>query len=131
MTLKPNKEKIAGKIANVILWVQTQTAIRMNRLKNLKFILVTFCFISGSLSIYFIVDAFVSRPKQNLKIDHIRTVRSIEESSEEIYSNKIPDEIYQQIQDYKRYADSIGEPIRPGLADSMRILEDMYLQQQK
>ena len=126
-----NKDKVAQKVAGGILKVQSAFANRMNKIKNLKVFLICFCVISGSLSIYFFVDAIVSKPKAKIKIDHIRTPRPAYEPNEEMYDNKIPDEIYQQIQDYKRYADSIGEPIRPGLADSMRILEEMYLQQQK
>lgn len=45
--------------------------------------------------------------------------------------NVMPADIYEQIQDYKKYMDSIGQPIRPGMLDSMRILEEIYLQQQK
>ena len=126
-----NKDKVANKIAKGILKIQTYFSNRMNKLKYLKLFLICFCFVSGSLSIYFFVDAIVSKPKVKIKIDRIQTPRPIYERDEEMYNNKIPDEIYQQIQAYKRYADSTGEVIRPGLADSMRILEEMYLQQQK
>lgn len=134
MTSEPktgNKDKVAQKVAQGILKVQTSFSNRMNKLKYLKLFLIWFCFISGSLSIYFFVDAIVSKPKVKIKIDHISSPRPIYEHDEEMYNNKIPDEIYKQIQAYKRYADSTGEIIRPGLADSMRILEEMYLQQQK
>jgi hypothetical protein len=45
--------------------------------------------------------------------------------------NPVPDEMYQNIQEYKRYMDSLGEPIRPSLLDSIKILEEIYSQQKK
>lgn len=127
---KGTKDKVAQKIAGSILNFQNAISSRMNKLKSLKLILICFCVVSGSLSIYFLVDAIVSKPKPKIKIDHIRTPQPIHEPSEELYDERIPDEIYFGIRDYRKYMDSIGEVIRPGLADSMRILEEMYLQQQ-
>jgi hypothetical protein len=86
---------------------------------------------SAGISSYLLIDSIVSKPKAKIRIDRIRTPRQNYEPDEEMYDNKIPDEVYRQIQDYKKFADSTGEKIRPGLADSMRILEDMYLEQQK
>src|SRR5688572_2859568 len=117
---KGTKDKVAQKIAGGILNFQNAFSNRMNRLKSLKLILICFCVISGSLSIYFLVDAIVSKPKQKIRIDHIRTPKPIYEPSEELYDERIPDEIYFGIQEYRRYMDSTGEAIRPGLADSMR-----------
>ena len=131
MTSESNKEKIAGKIANAIITVQSRFSNRVNRLKNLKLFLIIFCIVSGSLSIYFLVDSIVSKPKSKIRIDRIRTPRPAYETPEEMYDEKIPVEIYQDIQNYRRYMDSTGQTISPGLADSMRVLEEMYLQQQK
>jgi hypothetical protein len=131
MTSESNKEKVAGKIANAILRVQNMAATRMNRFKYLKVLLISFCITSAGLSVYFFVDAITRKPKAKIKVDHIRSPRPAYETPEEMYDQKIPGDIYQQIQDYKRYMDSTGEAIRPGLADSMKVLEEMYLQQQK
>ncbi len=131
MTSESNKEKVAGRIASAILRVQEKTATRMNRFKYLKILLITFCITSAGLSIYFFVDAITRKPKAKNHIDHIRSPRPAYETPDEMYDEKIPDEIYLQIQEYRRYMDSTGEPIRPGLADSMNQLEQMYLQQQK
>jgi hypothetical protein len=128
---KETKDKVAGKIARGILFAQERFSNWMNKLKSLKLVLICFCVISGSLSIYFFVDAIVSKPEVKIKIDHIRTPRPIYEPSEDMYDEKLPDDIYREIQEYRKYMDSIGEPIRPGLADSMRTVEEMYLQQQK
>lgn len=131
MTSESNKEKLAGKIANGILSVQEKFSNRMNRFRGLKTLLIVFCIVSAGLSTYFLVDAITRKPKTKIKIDRIRSPRPAYEAPEEMYDEKIPHEIYQSIQDYKKYLDSTGEIIRPGLADSMRVLEEMYLQQQK
>ena len=103
----------------------------MNAFRYLKLFLILFCITAGSLSIYFFVDAITSKPKSKIKIDRIRTPRPAYETPEEMYDERIPVEIYQDIQNYRRYMDSTGQVISPGLADSMRVLEEMYLQQQK
>lgn len=131
MTSESNKEKLATKIANSILSVQSKLSDRINRFRGLKTLLIVFCIVSAGLSTYFLVDAITRKPKAKIKIDRIRSPRPAYETPEEMYDEKIPEEIYYNIQNYRRYMDSIGEPIRPGLADSMRMLEQMYLQQQK
>ncbi len=126
----PLQDKVAGKIANGLMMVQVKISDRMNKLKNLKAILITFCVVSSGLSIYFLVDAIISKPKPTFKVEPIRMPQHFDKSGDEVMESKMPDDIYQQIQGYKKYMDSIGQPIRPGLADSMRILEQIYLQQQ-
>ena len=136
-TENPLQDKVAGKIAGGFIWLQTKFSNWMNKIftgmnrKKLKIILIAFCLVSGGLSIYFFIDALVSKPKAKFKIDQVRMPQHFDRSGDEVMENAMPDDIYQQIQDYKRYMDSIGVPIRPGLADSMRILEEVYLQQQK
>jgi hypothetical protein len=136
-TENPLQDKVAGKIAGGFIWLQTKFSNWMNKIftgmnrKKLKIILIAFCLVSGGLSIYFFIDALVSKPKAKFKIDQVRMPQHFDRSGDEVMENAMPDDIYQQIQDYKRYMDSIGEPIRPGLADSMRILEEIYLQQKK
>jgi hypothetical protein len=136
-TENPLQDKVAGKIAGGFIWLQTKFSNWMNKIftgmnrKKLKIILIAFCLVSGGLSIYFFIDALVSSPKAKFKIDQVRMPQHFDKSGDEVMENAMPDDIYQQIQDYKRYMDSIGESIRPGLADSMRILEEIYLQQKK
>jgi len=133
----PLQDKMAGKIAAGFIWLQTKFSDRMNKMftgmnkRKLKIILILFCMVSGGLSIYFFIDAIVSKPKAKLRIDQVRMPQHFDKSGDEVMENVMPDEIYQQIQDYRHYMDRIGEPIRPGLQDSMRILEEIYLQQQK
>lgn len=133
----PLQDKVAGKIAGGFIWLQTKFSDWMNKIfigmnkKKLKIILAVFCIISGGLSIYFFVDAIVSKPKVKFKIDQVQMPKHFDKSGDEVMENVMPEDIYRQIQDYRHYMDSIGEPIRPGLQDSMRILEEIYLQQQK
>lgn len=136
-TENPLQDKVAGKIAGGFIWLQTKFSNAMDKrfaamkLQRVKISLVIFCIVSGGLSIYFFVDALASKPKPTFKIDQVRMPQHFDKSGDEVMENVMPEDIYRQIQDYKRYMDSIGEQIRPGLADSMRILEEIYLQQQK
>ncbi len=133
----PLQDRVAGKIASLFIKTQNGFANLMNKYfgtmntQNIKIWLLAFCITSGGLSIFFFVDAVISKPKPRFRIDQVRVPEHFDRSGDEVMENTLPDDIYQQIQDYKRYMDSIGEPIRPGLADSIRILEEIYLQQQK
>ena len=133
----PLQDKVAGKIAGGFIWLQTKFSEWMNKIfagmnkKKLKVILIAFCIVSGGLSIYFFVDALVSKPKTTFKIDPVKMPQHFDRAGDEVMEGVMPEDIYQQIQGYRSYMDSIGEPIRPGLQDSMRILEEIYLQQQQ
>lgn len=123
-------DKVAGKIAATLLGVQTRISNRMNRLKSLKWLLILFCMLSGSLSIYFIAEAILLVPKKELQIDRVRIPQHINQPADTVKRPPIPADIMRELQDYKRYMDSMGEPIRPGLLDSIRILEEIYSEQQ-
>lgn len=131
------QDKVAGKIAGGLIKVQNKFSDAMNKLvskitrKTMKVWLGMFCLISGGLSIYFFVNAIVSKPKTSIKVDTIRIPKYFDKSGDEIMENPVPDEMYQNIQEYKKYMDSLGEPIRPSQLDSIKILEKIYLQQQK
>lgn len=133
----PLQDKVAGKIARVVIKTQNGFVNMMNKYfgtmkaQHIKLWLLAFCIISGGLSIYFFADAIVSKPKPKFRIDQVRVPKHFDKSGDEVMEDVLPDDMYEQIQDYKRYMDSIGEPIRPGLADSIRMLEGIYLQQQK
>jgi hypothetical protein len=133
----PLRDKVAGKIAGGLLTVQTKFSDKMNKIfstmkvKRMKLWLILFCFISGGLSIYFFIDALVAKPKTSIKIDNVKMPQHFDKSGDEIMQNPVPDEMYRNIQDYKKYMDSIGEPIRPGLLDSIKILEELYLSTKK
>ena len=100
-------------------------------IKKVKMWLAAFCIVSGGLSVYFFVNALVSKPKHVFKIDNVHVPEHFDKSGDEIMENPVPDDMYQNIQEYKRYMDSLGEPIRPSLLDSIKILEEIYSQQKK
>jgi hypothetical protein len=123
------QDKVAGKLAATLLNVQVRVSNRMNRLKNLKWLVILFCMLSGSLSIFFLAEALVSVPKKQLHIDRVRIPQHLHQPEDTLIRPAIPADIIQQLQDYKRYMDSMGETIRPGLLDSMRVLEEIYSEQ--
>ena len=133
----PLQDKVAGKIAGGLIKVQTKFSNGMNKIvstmttKKVKIWLAVFCIVSGGLSVYFFVNAIVTKPKSVFKIDNVHVPEHFDKSGDEIMENPVSVEMYQQIQEYKRYMDSLGEPIRPSLLDSIKILEEIYLQQQK
>ena len=134
---RPVTDKVAGKIANSIIYAQTKFSNNMNKIvsrmtiQRVRIWLIVFCIISGGLSLYFIVSSVVVKPANPIKIERVRMPVNLNRSGDEVMEGTMPVDIYQQIQDYKRYMDSLGEPIRKSLRDSMTILEQIYLQQQK
>jgi len=135
--VSPVADKVAGKIAGVIIYVQQKFSKGMGKIvsgmtiQKVKLWLIIFCVFSGGLSVYFIVSSLVAQPDKPIKIERLRMPVNLNRSGEEGLDATIPGDIYQQIQDYKHYMDSLGEPIRKSLLDSMTILEQIYLQQQK
>lgn len=133
----PLQDKVAGKIAGFFILLQTKFSNvmdkRFNKLpvQRMKLFLLGFCVLSGGLSIYFLVSALTAKPKSTFKIDQVRMPQHFDRSGDEVMEGVMPEDIYQQIREYRHYMDSTGQTIRPGLQDSMRILEEMYLQQQK
>jgi len=98
---------------------------KLNKLsaQRLKLVLLVFCLCWSGLSIYFI--AFDK--KRTTRVEKIRTIHQPNEQNE----YRIDSETIDKIHKYKQYMDSIREPIRPSLLDSMNTLELIYLQQQK
>jgi hypothetical protein len=133
----PVQDKLARKIAGGFVFVQTQFSEFMNRrfaampVNRLKISLIAFCIFSGGLSLYFLVSAIVTKPKPTFRIDQVKAPQHFDRAGDEVMENELPEDIYREIQEYRYYMDSIGESIRPGLQDSMRVLEEIYLQHQK
>lgn len=138
---EPNENPLQDKLARKIAWgfvlVQNKFSEIMNKrfanmpTKRVKIFLIAFCLFSGGLSLYFLVSAIVTKPKPAFRIDQVKVPQHFDRSGDEVMENEMPADIYREIQEYRYYMDSIGEPIRPGLQDSMRVLEEIYLQQQK
>ncbi len=133
----PVGDKVAGKIAGFVITVQTKCSDFMNKLlsrlslQKTKILLVVFCFCWGSLSIYFILQAVFDSKPTTLKVDPLQFPRHFIDAGDEETTNRVDEHIYQQIQAYRKSMDSLHQPIRPGLLDSMNVLEQIYLLQQK
>lgn len=133
----PLQDKVAGNIAGGLIWLQTRFASVLNKkfasisVQRAKISLLVFAVLSGGLSLYFFIHALVTTPEGKLSIDPIHMPAHFDQTADEVMEGVLPEDIYQEIQSYRRTMDSLGAPIRPGLADSMRMLEEIYLQQQK
>ena len=131
------RDKVAGKIATFFMKVQTKFSNFMNKkvshlsLTKMKILLTLFCLSWGGLSIYFIVNAVFDSKQISIKIDRINIPIPIERPDDRLSEDHVDEETFLQIQDYKKYMDSTHQPIRPGLLDSMNVLEQIYLSQQK
>ena len=134
-------DKAAGKIAGAGIKLQTKFANTMNKLvsnipgKRMKIILVVFCLLSGGFSIYLATNAIFGKEKKQpvLEVKPINVPRHYDRTGGEINEpdNYISEDQYREIQEYKRYMDSLGQPIRPSLLDSIQILEQIYHSQIK
>ncbi len=134
-------DKAAGKLAGAGIRLQTKFADRMNKCVSglqppqLKFILALFCLLSGGFSIYIAAHALLGNDKKQpvFMIQPLEMPRHYDRTGGEINENGnyVDESLYREIQGYKRYMDSTGEAIRPGLADSIKLLEQIYHSQQQ
>jgi hypothetical protein len=131
---------VAGKIAGAGIKLQTKFALVMSKhfsnipQQKLKTILVVFCLLGGGFSIYLAANALFATDKKqrSFEVKPINVPRHYNRTGSEINEpdHSIPEELYLEIQEYKAYMDSLKQPIRSGLLDSIRILENIYHSQQ-
>jgi hypothetical protein len=129
-------DKAADKIADLTLKFQTRFSNALNKQlskmsrRNIKLALISFCVISGGFSIYLVANAiFEQELKQPvLEVKRIRTPRHFDKTGHEINEQDkyVSEELFREIQAYKRYMDSIRQTMRPGLQDSIQMLEQIY-----
>lgn len=144
-------DKVAGKIAGVGIKAQQVFAENMNRLfmktdfKRLKLILIFFCVSAGGYSIYLIADSVFSpeRKQKALEIQQMDIPKHFNKSGDETIMPEatIDEQTYLQIQDFRKYMDSLKLnrtneydsilQARPGLMDSVQVLEQIYLSQKQ
>jgi hypothetical protein len=144
-------DKVAGKIAGVGIKAQQLFAEKMNRIfmktdfKRLKLLLIFFCVSAGGYSIYLIANSVFSpeRKQKALEIQQMDIPKHFNKSGDETIMPEatIDEQTYLQIQDFRRYMDSLKLnrtneydsilQARPGLMDSVQVLEQIYLSQQK
>jgi len=143
-------DKVARKIAGFGIKAQLKFATVMNNLlntmkiKKLKTILLVFCITCGGYSIYLVANAIIKprSSQQDFKVDQVEVPKHYDRTGEEIVApeNSIDEETYEKIQGFKKYMDSLKInksklydsilQARPGLMDSVQMLEEIYNSQQ-
>jgi hypothetical protein len=143
-------DKVAGKIARTGLRFQERLSNRINGLlarmsrRALKVLLTVFCLSGGGYSAYIIYTAVFgplnSQPK--IHIEPVKVPRHIDKSGDDWVHSEIlvDEETYHKIQAFKNYMDSLQKHEkqsydsimreRPGLMDSVVMLEEIYNSQQ-
>lgn len=144
-------DKVAGKIAGVGIKAQQVFAENMNSLfmkidfKRLKLILIFFCVSAGGYSLYLIANSVFSpeRKQKALEIQQMDIPKHFNKSGDETIMPEatIDEQTYLQIQDFRKYMDSLKLnrtneydsilQARPGLMDSVQVLEQIYLSQKQ
>jgi hypothetical protein len=133
----PAKDKLAGTIAGFLIKVQTKCSDFMNDklsrvpVKKMKAFLILFCLFWGGLSGYYLFTAIFNKKQAPIKVESINVPRHINTTVDEQIEGRVDKETFDKIESYKKYMDSTHELIRPGLLDSINILEQIYLSQQK
>jgi len=133
----PWMDKAAGKISSTLLKWQTKVSDMISRklnkvsLKRLKILLIAFCLISGGYSGYLMISAVFFKTKPSIRIEQTKVPQHFDRTGDAIIDGRIDEDLFRTIQEYKKYMDSLRQPIRPGLLDSIRILEEIYYSQQK
>jgi hypothetical protein len=112
----------------------------------LKWSLMAFCLVGSGGSVYFFTTAFKSCDKElsPIRIDYLQRPAHLYNSTDGLLQQTaIREKEYDKLQDIKSYLDSLrrdqgGKSLydsimdaRPGLPDSIKLLEVIYLQQHK
>ena len=144
-------DKVAGKIAGTGIKMQKIFADKMNKIfmntgnKKTKTILIAFCITAGGYSIYLLTNAIISPAKkqESFKIDQVKTPQHFSKSGEEsiLPDAYVDEQTYNKIQEFKKYMDSLHQnkkveydsilQARPGLMDSVQMLEEIYYSQKQ
>jgi hypothetical protein len=144
-------DKVAEKIAVAGIKLQQLIAERMNRIfmktdfKRLKIILILFCICAGGYSIYLVANSILSPEKRQtgFEIQQMDVPRHFDKTGDEnlIPEAYVDEETYQHVKQFMNYMDSLKQKrrseydsilqARPGLMDSVQMLEQIYLSQQQ
>lgn len=142
----PEQRSIGTRIGRGILKLQMGFAQRLNvaaakvPVTKLKQALVIFCLISGGLSGYVAMNGVLGNNERNrMTIDQASVPKHVDRSGDEVreVQNMLDGELAGQIQTFKAYMDSLLKNnkatydslllARPGLMDSIKQLEEIYL----
>ncbi len=144
-------DKVAGKIAGLTIKLQQLFAEKMNRVfmktdfKRLKIILIIFCIGAGGYSIYLITNSVISpdRKQNSFEIQQMDVPKHFDKTGDEnlIPEAYVDEETWQQVKQFRNYMDSLKQKrrneydsilqARPGLMDSVQMLEQIYLSQKQ
>ena len=139
-------DKVAKGIAGFFIKLQTKFAIVMNKLfsnmpvKKINALLIVFCLSSGGYSIYLLANAIFSSDKKqsSFKVDQVDVPKHFDKTGDEISQpeNYVDEETHRQLHEFKQYMDSLKTNkdklydsimiARPGLMDSILVLEQIY-----
>ena len=130
----PATDKIANLIVRKAIFLQTRWANFMQRkserlsVKSKKYCLFFFSILTGTYSCFIIVQSFTGHTKKAFTITSIHLPKTIHEENK---PPPVSEREYLQIEHYKKYMDSCGLAIRPGLADSIKQIENIYQSSKK
>lgn len=144
-------DKVASKIAGAGIKAQKLFADKMNKVfegmtnKRIKIVLTIFCLAAGGYSLYLLGNAVFSpsQKQPSFKIEQASIPKHINKAGDEtiLQEATVDEETFNKIRDFKKYMDSIKiykkaeyDSIlinRPGLMDSVQMLEQIYLSQNK
>lgn len=144
-------DKVAGKIAGLGIKLQQLFAEKMNRVfmktdfKRLKIILIIFCIGAGGYSIYLIANSVISPDKKqnSFEIQQMDVPKHFDKTGDEnlIPEAYVDEETWQEVKQFRNYMDSLKQKrrneydsilqARPGLMDSVQMLEQIYLSQKQ
>lgn len=129
-------DKAAGKIVGAGTRLQSVFAASMSKVfagmntGKLKAIFFVFFFAGMGGSLYLVLyGVFASDRKQpSFQVTPIEVPKYYDRMGEVTTepNTAINEELYQEIQAYKKHMDSTGEAIRPGLRDSIALIEGIY-----
>lgn len=143
-------DKVAGKIAGAGLKIQSKFSETMNKLfaklspGSVKMFFVVFCLSAGGYSLYLIGNSlfhnYTTGP--SIHIEPVTAPKHIDQSGDELLRPEqyVDEETYRNIIAFKIYMDSLRVnkaviydsimQARPGLMDSVLMLESIYNSQQ-
>lgn len=144
-------DKVAEKIVAAGIKLQKLFAEKINRIfmktdfKRLKIILIIFCIGAGGYSIYLIVNSVISpdRKQNSFDVQQMDVPKHFDKTGDEnlIPEAYVDEETWQQVKQFRNYMDSLKQKrrneydsilqARPGLMDSVQMLEQIYLSQKQ
>ena len=141
------RDRLAVRIVTRMLVWQTKITSKLNKkfskfsVQRLKLFLVAFCMVSGGFSLYFIMSGILKNEKSIsvFNIEQARMPIQIDSNTQHIQPVIVDEATWQKIKSFKFYLDSLKTNhvkefdslmlLRPGLVDSITMIEEMYYSQ--